>query len=204
MENQEHPSVRGDTLETALVHYTVHDRTNGRAPSSSSYENFAEAVDAYQPNAELYLVIGKRMIEMDVGRDMFGFHRDLLKLLEHIILNLPNYGLYHDSLGPIEAGSTLYSLVLTDFHEPPVLYFAVVRDVVLVQTRTLLKGQAIATDDDVTDFVTYDKLDFLYNCCSFLRRYTKDLGDQLPAARKFDEYASSLRMLDLLPARNEG
>ena len=40
-------------------------------------ESLADVVDSYQPGANLSVQIGETKIEMDVDRDMYGFHEDI-------------------------------------------------------------------------------------------------------------------------------
>jgi len=200
VESQERSSIRGRFVETTFIRYTVHDRANTRPASSEEYDSLADAVNAYQPDAELSLMIAQRIIELDVGRDMYGLHRDLLRLLEHIQAGAPSRGPYREAIGSMAVGVAVYTIVLTEFHDCPILYISPVDNFISVQTRTLSGGQVIGSDDDVTDPVLYDRKAFLQNCTSFLQEYLQDLGSELPLVRDLPEYEAYLRTLRLLAA----
>lgn len=200
MESQERSSIRGRFVETTFIRYTVHDRSNTRPTSSEEYESLADAVNAYWPDAKLSLMIAQRIIELDVGRDMYGLHRDLLGLLEHIQAGGPGRGPYREAIGSMAVGTPVYTVVLTEFHDCPILYFSLVDDFISVQTRTLSGEEVIVGDDDVADPVLYDKKAFLHNCISFLQEYLQDLGGELPVVRDLPEYEACLRTLRLLSA----
>jgi hypothetical protein len=185
MEDQDGSPLRREHLETEFVQYVVRDKSNQRH-EDISIDSLLEATDAYKPDADLVLVIGDRFLVLDVGRDMYGFHRGLLDMAERIVFELPSNGMCAKE--PSFAGMNVYTLVLTDFYEPPVLCFVRNDKLVSIQTRTLKGDKVIAASDDVTSPMTIEVVSLVRNICSFLSDYLSGLLESYPQISDFTDY----------------
>ena len=77
------------------INYQVRSSKNTKSKEEIFFGCLADAIDSYQPDAGLSIQIGSAKIELNIDRDMYGFHDDILKIIEAIVFDLPNYGPYN-------------------------------------------------------------------------------------------------------------
>ncbi|MFL5589417.1 MAG: hypothetical protein ACJ797_20050 [Ktedonobacteraceae bacterium] len=178
------------------IDYIVRNRRNRRSEEDVFPETLADAIDSYCPDASLVIQIDESKIEVDVCRDMYGLHEDLLRVLECIAFDLPSEGPYREVLEPIQPGESLYTLIFTEFYFPRVIYFLCKGKYVDLQTRTLYKDVIIASSEDVTTPTTSTRNDIIVDSCSFLMKYLQDLAEEIPIVKDLDDYKAYLARLE--------
>jgi len=201
MESQNSSSIHREFLETKFVYYEVNDKTNQRH-DDSPIQTLGEAIDAYKPDADLFLVIGTLIVQMDVGRDMYGFHRDLLKLSEQLAFNEPSSNAYIREAGITHDRDDIYTVVLTDFYHPLIIYFILEGEYIMVQTRTLQGEEVIMTEEDITTSVQFKREDLINNICEFLHCYLENLLEVNPIVSSFTDYQEYIERLTAVEVRH--
>lgn len=177
------------------INYRVRSSKNLRPEEDLSVETLAESIDSYLPDADLFVQIGKHRIEMDLDRDMYGFHEDLITVLEWMTFDLPSNGPYRDEFESIQPEQKLYTMVLTEGYDPRILYLLVDGGYVYIQTRTLGKDAVITSGEDVIDPIVCPKKDLILEACSFLDNYLKDLVKEIPIVEELNDFKAYLRRL---------
>ncbi len=188
----------------SFIYYEVNNPSNQTEKSSLPPETLAEAIELYIPDADLYLLIGDYLIQMEVGRDMSGFYKDLIEVMGNLRFDIPSNDFYKEALGEVHPELKIYTIVLTDFHAPPIIFFYSVGNRVCIQTRTLQSDKVIAIATDIKFPVCYEKDDLIYQCCQFLYRYLNDLTREMPDAKSFSDYKSDVETLNKICPKNEG
>ncbi len=155
--------------------------------------SLADAVSLYAPALDLSLIIGQYEIELEVKRDMYGLHSELLGLLEKLAYDLPGNPKWEPYVAAVDetrSMARLHLIVLTAFWAPPVIYFHASGDTVYLQTRTLEGQEVIATPEDVTNPVPCLRKELVSNIHAFLTDYLDGLARTFPNIRSLDDFQS--------------
>jgi hypothetical protein len=169
------------------IDYQVRSSKNLKLEEDIFVESFADAVDSYQPDADLSVQIGETKIEMEVDRDMYGFHEDILKITEDLAFDRPSYGPYKDIIEPRKPEQKIYSIRFTEAYYPKIGYFLAENKYVHLQTRTLQKDTVVMLLDDAKDILS-TRRDIILDVGTFLSNYVKDLIQEIPSVERLKDY----------------
>ena len=176
------------------INYQVRSSKNLRLEEDIFVESFADAVDSYQPDADLSVQIGETKIEMEVDRDMYGFHEDILDITEALAFDLPSYGAYKDIIEPRKPEQKIYSIRFTEDYYPRIGYFIADDKYVHLQTRTLQKDTVVILLDDAKDILC-TRRDIILDVGTFLSNYVKDLIQEIPIVESLKDYKDYIERL---------
>jgi len=176
------------------INYQVRSSKNLRLEEDIFVESFADAVDSYQPDADLSVQIGETKIEMEVDRDMYGFHEDILDITEALAFDLPSYGAYKDIIEPRKPEQKIYSIRFTEDYYPRIGYFIADDKYVHLQTRTLQKDTVVMLLDDAKDILC-TRRDIILDVGTFLSNYVKDLIQEIPIVESLKDYKDYIERL---------
>ena len=191
-------------MTTFLVIYDVRKSKNRNEEDVSQIETLPDAIDFYCPDADLLVVVDSRRIQLDICRDMYGFHEDLLSIMYAVAFDKPcnNVG-YSDVLISESPDQRSYGIMLTEEQNPPLLVFIADREFVYFQTRTLATQGIAELADDVTTPIVISKRDVIIECTNFLMRYLEDLTRELPFVKNFDDYKKYVMKVEAMRVRME-
>lgn len=177
------------------INYQVRSSKNLRLVEEDIFvESLADAVDSYQPDADLSVQIGETKIEMDVDRDMYGFHEDILKIIEDLAFDRPSYGPYKDIIEPRKPEQKIYSIRFTEAYYPKIGYFLADNKYVHLQTRTLQKDTVVILQEDAKDILCMRR-DIILDVGTFLSNYVKDLIQEIPIVGRLKDYKDYMERL---------
>jgi hypothetical protein len=177
------------------INYQVRNSKNLRLVEEDIFvESLADAVDSYQPDADLSVQIGETKIEMDVDRDMYGFHEDILKIIEDLAFDRPSYGSYKDIIEPRKPEQKIYSIRFTEAYYPKIGYFLADNKYVHLQTRTLQKDTVVILQEDTKDILC-TRRDIILDVGTFLSNYLKDLIQEIPIVETLEDYKDYIERL---------
>ena len=176
------------------INYQVRSSKNLRLEEDIFVESFADAVDSYQPDADLSVQIGETKIEMEVDRDMYGFHEDILDITEALAFDLPSYGACKDIIEPRKPEQKIYSIRFTEAYYPKIGYFIADDKYVHLQTRTLQKDTVVMLLDDAKDILC-TRRDIILDVGTFLSNYVKDLIQEIPMVERLKDYKDYMERL---------
>jgi hypothetical protein len=183
------------------INYQVRNSKNLRLVEEDIFvESLADAVDSYQPDADLSVQIGETKIEMDVDRDMYGFHEDILKIIEDLAFDRPSYGSYKDIIGPRKPEQKIYSIRFTEAYYPKIGYFLADNKYVHLQTRTLQKDTVVILQEDTKDILC-TRRDIILDVGTFLSNYLKDLIQEIPIVETLEDYKDYIERLQKIQIR---
>jgi hypothetical protein len=177
------------------IHYQVRSSKNLRLEEDIFVESLADVVDSYQPDADLSVQIGETNIKMEVDRDMYEFHEDILDIIEALAFDLPSDGPYKDILEPSKPEQKIYSIRFTEAYYPKIGYFLADDKYVYVQTRTLQKATVVMLPEDARDIVC-TRSDIILEVVTFLTHYVKDLIQEIPIVEKLKDYQDYTERLE--------
>jgi len=176
------------------INYQVRSSKNLRLEEDIFVESLADAVDSYQPDADLSVHIGETNIEMDVDRDMYGFHEDIIDLIEALAFDLPSRGPYKGIVEPGKPGQKIYCIRFTEAYYPKIGYFLADNKYVHLQTRTLQKVTVVMLPEDARDILC-TRRDIILEVGTFLSNYVKDLIQQIPIVESLTDYKEYMERL---------
>lgn len=179
------------------INYEVRSGKNLKLEDDIFVESLADAVDYYQPDADLSVQIGETKIEMEVDRDMYGFHEDILKIIEAMAFDMPSYGPYKDIIAPMGSNQKIYTIRFTEDYHPKIGYFLSEGNSVYLQTRTLEKNTVFFLSEDVKDILC-TKRDIILDVCSFLSVYMNQLANEIPILKRLEDYNDYMNRLGIL------
>lgn len=178
------------------ISYEVKSSKNLRLEEEIFTETLKDAVDSYCPDADLFIQINGCKIEIDVCRDMYGLHEDLLGVLKCLAFDLPSDGPYRSALEPIQPDEKLYTLIFPEFYIPRIIYFLSRGKYVYLQTRTLHGDAVVASPEDVIAPIASMKKDVIVNSCIFLQEYLRNLIEEIPTVADLEDYKEYLAQLE--------
>lgn len=201
-------------MKTFRVFYDVKDRRNQKVDEIPDepvdelgndwprIETLSDAIDAYCPDAELAIYVGARRISLDICRDMYGFHENLLEVMYAVAFDQPcNDVGYPDVLAQERAEQQhSYGIMLAERQTSPLLVFLADSECVYFQTRSLATEDFRPLPDDVVTPVVVPKREVIVECTSFLGRYLDDLTSQMPQVKEFVDYQEYMHRIEVMRA----
>jgi hypothetical protein len=166
-------------------------------------ETLSDAIDAYCPDAELAVHVGHRRIPLDICRDIYGFHENLLEVMYAVAFDQPcnDVGYPHVLASERTGQQNSYGIMLTEQQAPPLLVFLADSEQVYFQTRSLATKDFRPQADDIITPVVVPKRDVIVECTSFLRRYLDDLTSQMPEVKELADYQTYVQRINAMRAR---
>jgi hypothetical protein len=175
------------------IRYIVRDAANQNTQSDDLATTLEDAIASYCPDADLYIDVGSSRIEMDVCQDMYGFHHDLLEIMEAMVADRDSPVGYDDLLPITRPGQRTYGIIVTadPLH---LLAFLAQGDWVFMRAENHDKLVSEPLESDAT-LSSCRRKEVILECCSFLETYLADLVRELPSVHQLEDYPSYLRRL---------
>ena len=189
-------------MKTFRIIYNVRNSENRKDAERSQIGTLPDAIDSYCPDADLVVCVDPGRFPLNICRDMYGFHENLLDVMYAVAFDrrCDNVG-YPDVLIPDRPEQRSYGIMLTEQQSPSILVFIAEYDFVYFQTRSLATQGIIALADDITTPLAVPKRDVIAECTSFLIRYLDDLTCQMPYVKDFADYKEYVEKIEAMRVR---